>query len=360
MKQAITISALMLGLALGSAARAEGILPDAVRDGASGEIVWHDGSGGLTTRAREATIMKSYGEETGATVRSDYNSDMTKFFAAMDSGATIPWSMVEFPTKGDFLRAVQAGYLEKLDPAIVDISLLAEGSYDEYGVDVMNYGILLTFNTEAFAGKPAPTSMADLYDTEKFPGKRCLFNYPQFGGVLESALLADGVAKDELYPLDLDRAFAKLDTIKSDIVWWSNGDDAVRLLASGDCSMGIAWSGRVYGAVVNDKAPLKPIWDDSLYAQAVYAVPKGAPNAAAGQALIQYWLADVEGQKNFVAQIPYTTNLKALGADAYGPDLAAWLPAGDNLKGAVQEDADYYLKNLTDVVDRFNRWVALN
>ena len=48
--------------------------------------------------------------------------------------------------------------------------------------------------------------------------------------------------------------------------------------------MGIAWSGRVYGAVKIDNAPLAVKWKNSLYSQAVYAVPKGAPNADAGQA----------------------------------------------------------------------------
>ena len=38
---------------------------------------------------------------------------------------------------------------------------------------------------------------------------------------IPAALVADGVPKDKLYPLDLDRAFKKLDEIKPHIkVWW--------------------------------------------------------------------------------------------------------------------------------------------
>ena len=33
--------------------------------------------------------------------------------------------------------------------------------------------------------------------------------------------MADGVAPADLYPLDIPRALAKLDTIKDEIVWWS-------------------------------------------------------------------------------------------------------------------------------------------
>ena len=58
-----------------------------------------------------------------------------------------------------------------------------------------------------------------MFDTKKFPGKRTFYKWSA-PGVIEIALLADGVPADKLYPLDLDRAFKKLDTIKSDIVWW--------------------------------------------------------------------------------------------------------------------------------------------
>ena len=36
--------------------------------------------------------------------------------------------------------------------------------------------------------------------------------------------MADGVAPDKLYPLDVDRAFKKLEEIKPNItVWWTSG-----------------------------------------------------------------------------------------------------------------------------------------
>ena len=41
------------------------------------------------------------------------------------------------------------------------------------------------------------------------------------------ALLADGVAPSKLFPLDLDRAFHKLDQIKPNVaVWWKTGDQS--------------------------------------------------------------------------------------------------------------------------------------
>ena len=76
--------------------------------------------------------------------------------------------------------------------------------------------------------------------------------------------------------------------------------------------------------------------------------------------MIAHFIADAEGQKALVKQITYATGIVGMAPADYGQDVAAWIVAGDNAKKAILEDADYYAKNLPDVVDRFNRWVALN
>jgi putative spermidine/putrescine transport system substrate-binding protein len=49
----------------------------------------------------------------------------------------------------------------------------------------------------------------------RFPGPRSLRNHPVDN--LEFALLADGAAMDKLYPIDMDRAFRKLDEIRQHV-----------------------------------------------------------------------------------------------------------------------------------------------
>lgn len=341
-------------------AAAEDVLSPEIRERVKGELVWHDSSGGALTRARDETTNKDFVAETGVDLKTDFAADLTRFFAAMEADAPIPWSMIEFPTKGDFIRARDAGFVQKLDPTIVDVSKVEEGSYDEYGIDVIRYGIVLTYNTDKFSGETVPTKVADLYDLERFPGKRCLFKYPQYGGVLESALIADGATRENLYPLDLDKAFAKLDTIKAETIWWGAGEDAIRLLTSGECSIGIAWSGRVYSAVKDDKAPLAIAWQDSLYSNSTYGVPKGAPNPDAGMAMIAHFVSDIEGQKKLVDLISYTSPLAGVKLEDYGPAAAGWIVAGENAERAIEENAAYYAKNLPEIVERFNRWIATN
>ncbi|MGF6972768.1 hypothetical protein QFZ94_001195 [Paraburkholderia sp. JPY465] len=93
--------------------------------------------------------------------------------------------------------------------------------------------------------------------------------------MLEIALLADGVPPNKLYPLDLDRAFKKLDTIKSDIVWWSGGAQSQQLLASGEAPIGMFWNGRLH-ALAQTGVPVGISWNQNLTAADMLVIPKGA------------------------------------------------------------------------------------
>ena len=322
----------------------------------SGSLTWYDGSGGATTEARNQTIWQNFTELTGVTTQNDFTGDTAKFFATMESGAPVPWNLIEFPTQGDFIKARDAGYLQEIDTSVVPVEEMEEGSYDEYGINVLKYGIVPTFNTEAYPESgEQPDDLADLLDTETFPGKRCMYQYPQFGGTLEAALLADGVAPEDLYPLDVERALAKLDTIKDDIVWWSDGDESLRLLTSGECDLGVAWSGRVFNAVNKDNAPLDITWNNAIYTTAVYAVPEGATDPEVGQAAMSMWIRDREGQQEFVSRIPYPTPIEGL---EYDESVQSWLPNGANEEAAIEEDAQYYAENIGDLVEAFNTWVS--
>src|SRR5205823_2462578 len=89
-------------------------------------------------------------------------------------------------------------------------------------------------------GGTQPKSWADWWDVKKFPGARSMRDHPVDN--LEFALIADGVAMDKLYPLDVDRAFKKLDQIKPHVnVWWSTGQQPAQLLLDKQFWIDDAW-----------------------------------------------------------------------------------------------------------------------
>ncbi|MFN4172867.1 MAG: extracellular solute-binding protein, partial [Pseudorhodobacter sp.] len=153
----------------------------------------------------------------------------------------------------DAVRLCDEGLLEVLDhselppapdgtPAVDDF---VEGSlFSECAVPSIVWSAIVAYNTTLFTGD-VPTTIADFFDTTKFPGKRGVRKDPT--STLEMALMADGVPAAEVYdllstPAGVDRAFAKLDTIKSDIVWWEAGAQPPQLLADGEVVMSTAYN----------------------------------------------------------------------------------------------------------------------
>jgi len=332
------------------------VFPPDVYGDLSGTLTWYDASGGAVTRGRENSIFKNFEELTGVSSRSEVTAGSSaKFFAAMEAGQG-QWDLIEFPSVGDWLSAKDKGYLEPLDTNVIPVDKLEDGTYDEFGYRTNRYATIVAWNTEKFPSSgDQPTSMTDLFDTERFPGKRCMLNYFQYGATLEAALLADGVAPEELYPLDLDRAFAKLDTIKDDIVWYPDGAQAVKLLSDGECDLGTVWNGRAYDAVTKDDAPIDIAWDLAMTQEAVYAIPKGVKNVDAAQAQLAMWLNDEPTQAEFLETVPYPIPLK----EPTIPDgLEKWLPAGENLATAVPIDDAYFAENAEELNSRFTEWVG--
>ncbi|MFF2388025.1 extracellular solute-binding protein [Agromyces sp. NPDC058104] len=328
-------------------------------DGAiSGDILFYDTSGGNVWEGLDATLFGDFTEDTGVTVTDDYNEAATKFFAASEAGQ-VPWSLVFLPTVNDATQAAEDGYLEKIDTSIVPVDKLVEGTYDEYGIEVGTFGMVLTWDDEAYPDEK-PSEMADLWDLETFPGKRCFFNNPQYGWTLEAALLADGVAPDELYPLDVDRALAKLDEIKGDITWWTSGAQSIESFENGSCDIGILWANRAFVASSENGFPASISWNEAGYSNSVWAIPADAPNAAAAQELLAHVIENTEGQIAFASKVPTPIPAQVVGLEpsAFPEEVQQFLPIGDNVTNSIKQDVGYYSENIDAVLDQFNRWLG--
>src|SRR5690554_1675895 len=198
--------------------------------------------GGTTQDAQQKAWAEPLAESDGLNVLMDGPTDYGKLKAMVDSG-NVSWDVVD--VEMDFaIKAAEDGLLEPLDFDMLQRDDLDPRFTTDYAVGSFYYAFVLGYN-KAVLGDQTPETWADLFDLEEFPGKRTFYKWSA-PGVLEIALLADGVKAEELYPLDLDRAFDKLDTIKDSIVWWSGGAQSQQLLASGEAPMGQFWNGRVF------------------------------------------------------------------------------------------------------------------
>lgn len=306
--------------------------------------------GGTTQDAQKAAWADKFEAEAKVKVLQDGPTDYGKFKAMVDSGQ-VNWDVVD--VEPDFAyQAARMGLLEPLDFDVISKQDIDPRFVFDHGIGSFYFSFVLGYNQDALGGN-APTSWADLFDTKKLPGKRTFYKWAS-PGVLEIALLADGVAPDKLYPLDLDRAFAKLDSVKSDILWWGSGAESQQQLASGEAPLGMFWNGRIY-ALQKDGAKVDAVWNQNLATADFLVVPKGSKNKAAAMKFIAL-ATSAQGQADLANATAYAPiNLKS--EPLLSKDLVPLLPS-KHAESQITLDLNYWAEHRDEIGKRWYDWQA--
>lgn len=232
------------------------------------------------------------------------------------------------------------------------------GSCQPKGVARTTGGMVLTYNREAFKDK-APSSWADFWNVKDFPGPRGLPDTGDRDWWLPAvALLADGVPADQIFPLDLDRAYKKLDEIKPNIdVWWKTGNQVAQILRDGEVVMSMSYSGRSLAAI-NDGAPLEIVWNGGVRDTGYFSILKGAPNPEGALKFIDFFYGNSDGQPKFMRNVLYATN--TTNGLAKLPEaeqkLFATYPA--NYEQLLVPDFKWIGENRDMLRDRWTAWLS--
>ena len=303
--------------------------------------------GGSTQAAQEQAWAIPFERETGIRVIQAGPTDYDSFRKMVESG-DVSWDVVD--VEADFaLRAGREGLLEPLDLKQVAQRQIDPRFVTIYGVGSFYFSFILGYNTQALS--ETPSGWAALFDLERHPGKRALYKWPS-PGVLEMALLADGVPADKLYPLDLDHAFKKLDSIKSQIVWWGSGEQSQQLLTSGQASLGMFWNGRV-SALQREGASVGIDWQQNLVTGDFLVIPRGTRNKEAAKRFLGH-ATSAAAQADFAMRSGYAP--VNLGSAALIPaQLAAELPSA-HAAGQITLDFKYWSRNGAAISKRWYAW----
>ena len=316
------------------------------------QIVFND-SGGDMQKAMRESFYSEFEKQFGIRVVTTSPVDAGKLKAMVESG-NIEWTVTEIGPE-EAMLAEKEGLLEPLDRKIIDLSDYPKHLQDrKYIMPKGVYTTVMGYRTDAFPDGKGPTSWADFWDVKKFPGPRTLRDSPIDN--LEFALLADGVAPDKVYPIDVARAFKKLDELKPHItVWWKTGAQSAQLLVDKEAVMGSAWNGRYFVAIKNG-APLKIEWNQGMIKESAFVIPKGAKDAYWGQKMLAL-ITDAKAQGIYANIITYPgLNLKSM---AYvKPELQTFMPThADNLPKQVWTDAKWWLDNGKEMNERWSKWI---
>lgn len=293
--------------------------------------------GGEAIKAFDDAFVKPFAAQGGRIVLDGTGPVNGKILTMVQSGR-VSWDLCD----AGITTLAELGprnALEKIDYTIVDKSkVLPEFAYDE-GVSNYMFSTVLAWDTSKIKERP---TLADFFDLKKYPGRRMMRKDSQ--SMLEMALMADGVPRDGLYPLDVKRAFAKIDKIKKEILYWSSGSESQSLMRDGECVMGLLWHTRGNLLRRETKNRVDYTFNDGILTPGLWVVPKGNP---AGKEVFRAIasMQQPEGQVRLLA---------AMGNGPANPaaqrivpaDLRSQNPADpSNTAVQVRINADWYIKN---------------
>lgn len=319
--------------------------------------------GGAYGDTQQKYMVDPFIKETGHEVLfENYSGGIAELKAQVESGNVL-WDVMDIELI-DLERACSEGLLETFPmetlpagddgtPAEKDFSKAALAN--ECGVGSIVWTVLFAYSNDTIEGGK-PTTIADLFDTKKFPGKRALRKRPQVN--MEWALIADGVAKEDVYEMleteeGQQRALDKLATIKDDIIWYDSWSQAPQLLNDGGAVMVQVANGRIFDAIRSEGKPFEMVWDGHLYDLDVWAVVKGSKHKELAQEFIRF----ATGSKP----------LSSMPLVAYGPtrqsayqyvdkEVIPMLPSS-HLEEGLKASSAFWADYGESLGEKFNEWL---
>lgn len=323
--------------------------------------------GGAYGQSQERAFFKPFAERYG------YQIETVTYDGAYDElaeqGDEPKWSLVDLNGE-TMIRACDEGRLERLDFTILEPSPdgapLSEdflpGAIHPCGVASVAWSAVIVYD-KGLTSKPA--SLEDFFDISKIPGKRLLPKQPRYS--LELALMADGVAPDQVYATlktaqGQDRAFKKLSSIKDDLVWWDTPSEVFGRIADKEAIMGLAFNGRAFMAMVGSQQPIEILWDRQIYSFDYWSIPRGAPFPQVAKDFIRF--ATSAGPLSDQARwLPYgparRSALLLVGRHAeLDLEMKRFLPTYEpNFARALAFDGAFWAVNEDALNQRFADWV---
>ncbi|KRQ08978.1 ABC transporter substrate-binding protein [Bradyrhizobium manausense] len=338
---------------MGASATVPFVTPFIGRAFAAERLVVRD-PGGVVNEAATKAFYKPFAQETGVEVVgvTSQLEPLSQIRTIVNSKSYL-WDVSVLSAQAQEILG-KTGYLDEIDPNAPGIVDILPQARSPWGVGFQIYATILAYSTKTY-GDNGPQSWADVFNLKMFPGRRALRKFPI--DTLESALMADGVDMNNLYPLDLDRAFKKLDEVKPSVtLWWSNGAQSSQAAASQEVDIVATYNGRVQAAI-DDGAPFKIVWNQGIWASDGYAVPKGNPKAKLCHDFLKF-CARPDRQAEFSKWVPYSPpNPKAYEfIDKARIDLLPTAPG--RVEKMVMENGSYWAANLEKVAARFNEWIV--
>jgi putative spermidine/putrescine transport system substrate-binding protein len=310
--------------------------------------------GGVITDGLRRIFGEPFTQQTG--IKVNFGSGTSLALAKLQA-STRPaqWDIINL-TGAEQQLAIRDQLAVPYDYGIIDASHMPPEYREIYGVKYSVFMFAMAWDRRKIPDDQAPKNWTEFWDTKKYPGKRSLDANISDGSIIEAALLADGVALDKLYPLDVERALKSLERLGRDnIIWYNANQEPIQQMISGEVALSSAFHGRVI--VANRSGAQLGFTPDYSAVSGNYlcVTPTSAHQKEAFQFLnflLSNAAADVEYIKLTTYAMPNTATIPLLPKD-----VAEILPTNPALKGKLffKDDA-WWAANLEKTLQRFKEW----
>ncbi|WP_226582361.1 ABC transporter substrate-binding protein [Acuticoccus sediminis] len=333
----------------GGAALAAGVQPWPLSRALAqaGEVVLANW-GGESIQHFETAFGKPFTADTGVAVVIDGSGPTAGKIRGMVEAGAVTWDICDSSVANSYVLGEQ-GLVREIDYSVVDKSQYLDGLTWPYSVANYIFSNVLTFNTSVL-GDAVPKTWADFWDVKTFPGLRTMRRNLQ--GALETALLADGVPMNEIYPIDEERAFAKLAEIREHTIFWSSASESQQLLRTGEAVMGNLWSTRSAALAKETGGQIDYTFNEGMVIPGAWVVPSNNP---AGDTVWEFMksTADPERQAKLF-ELWSLAPVNPAAEQFIDPALNARNPASEaNLAMQFNIDLDWYIENQERLEPKF-------
>ena len=332
--------------------------------------------GGAYSKSQLRAYHEPYSEKSGVNIINDDSSyEAVAKLRAMNEANNITWDVVDV-VAADAIRLCDEGLAMEIDPN-VHLAPAPDGTpaTEDFGdllvsdcfIPQIVYSTTFGYRTDLVGDNP-PTDVCALFDTKTWPGKRSIEKRPIAN--MEWALLCDGVPFAEVYDLlatdeGQNRALAKLDTIKDDVIWWSAGADTPQLLADGEIVLGSTYNGRLFSVIEEQNQPVAMLWDWQMFDLDGWIIPAGLSEDRQKQALDYiYFATDTQRLADQAKYISYGPARKSsapfVGQHAdLGIEMAPHMPTDpENAKRTFLFNYEFWADYRDDIDAKWQAWLA--
>lgn len=305
--------------------------------------------GGDYEKAIRSCFAEPFTKETGIAVSLVNNADLAKMKVQVDS-KNVQWDV--FDSVGPQITAgARQGMWEDIDPKIVDRSdLLSPGGKDYVGTYLFGGGV--AYDPKRVPEGRRPQNLKDFWDVQRFPGRRGLRT--RISETLEMALIADGVAPDKLYPMDIERGFKALDRIKPSVKKWiETTPETITLVTSNEIDYSYTYMSRVFPA---QRAGLSVAMatGQTINSLEYLAVPKHTKNKEAAMRYVAFCLR-ADRQAAFANTVFFAPNVRK-AVPLVAAESRQYMPDVLNPANVIMNDA-WWSDKYEALQKRFTEWM---